>query len=71
MGEQAPLPATLGAVAPPFPPFESLRTGFDFPQGERAPPGPTPAGLPLSEGFGGGGTAAPLPCPSGFLPSQE
>ena len=27
----------VGGCGPPVPPFESLRTGFDFPQGERPP----------------------------------
>ena len=54
----------VGAVAPPFAPFESLRTGFDFPQGER--PHPTPLSwIPASagmeargKGVAGGGRAA-------------
>ena len=47
-GGSGPAPAPR-VLRPPVPPFESLMTGFDFPQGER-PPWPRPSGfLPSQE----------------------
>ena len=51
VGGGGPAPALAPRVLrPPVPPFERLRTGFDFPQGERTPPLWIPAFAGMTRG---------------------